>query len=442
MPAHAVTLGSTSNPAVTQTVNVQFIDVCGPTGTGCAPTGPIAQYENFATGIFTSAGVAFSFNPTIEKIKVPGNLTCGSGAVSTFCSDTNSDFDSVHDLIDTPGNGQSPVANTLNVYLVKQLIQTDNGSETFTPIYGWGLIGGNGVVIETGRDMFSGLVAAPDVMAHELGHNLGFTHTDQPPINNPSPYYLMNTATRAITTQLCVVGPYTCSGPVKTAYDQLTAAEMTTAQNSPLQNELPNVVAGLVHPCTGSGCDSSFYEKYMSVSPSETPLIGTVIRYLNPIGSPDGYIAFQECQGGGCANPIQVEGTLVGTNEQYSYTLETPLDPGGELFAYTCQVPLDGTECSEPVLDTLPFSVEFDFANGVTSRAGYDGTGYDSQFGVTYGFNPNAPGVVDGPSILPTTGVPEDVSTYGVPAPEPGALSLLVVGIGVLGLIRYRRIRR
>ena len=38
-----------------------------------------------------------------------------------------------------------------------------------------------------------------------------------------------------------------------------------------------------------------------------------------------------------------------------------------------------------------PFSTEFDFTNGTTSRAGYDGTGYLSNQGQVFGFDPSAP---------------------------------------------------
>ena len=68
-----------------------------------------------------------------------------------------------------------------------------------------------------------------------------------------------------------------------------------------------------------------------------------------------------------------------------------------------------GIPCS-PVYDyTPPFSSAFDFVNGITSTAGYDlATGaFSSDQGQAYAFDPNAPGLVPGPSILPTGSAPD-----------------------------------
>ena len=155
-PAAVYTAGSAANPTITDTINVQIIDVCGVGSASktCASTAPVAAYETFANAIYAQAGIGFSFAKTIEKINVAGSSGCGGGAASTFCSDTTSGsvFDTVHTLIDLPGDGQSLVANTLNVYLVKSLVQTGCvPGPLCSPVYGWGLVGGNGSVIATER---------------------------------------------------------------------------------------------------------------------------------------------------------------------------------------------------------------------------------------------------------------------------------------------------
>ena len=275
VPAAAFTSGSSANPLITQTINVQIIDVCGAGASNnvCAPTAPVTGYETFANSTYAQAGMAFSFNKTIEKIHVGGSPSCDGGAASTVCSDQTGAtlFDTVHTLVDTPGNGQSPVANTLNLYLVKSLTQTGcSPGPLCSPIYGWGLIGGNGAVVATGTNPLTGLIAAPDVVAHELGHNLGLYHVDQPPLSTlyvdptalpgsprsipaplgtygPSevpvntPYNLMNTGSRAVTTLTCAVTPYTCSGAPQTGRDQLLPYQIATLRNSPLRNDLPAV---------------------------------------------------------------------------------------------------------------------------------------------------------------------------------------------------------
>ena len=55
-PAAAYTVASSANPPTTQIVDIQLIDVCGPTGAGCAPTGSLSSYETFANDIFCPNG--------------------------------------------------------------------------------------------------------------------------------------------------------------------------------------------------------------------------------------------------------------------------------------------------------------------------------------------------------------------------------------------------
>lgn len=459
--ANAMTVGSTANPPVGTIVDVNVIDVCGATGTGCAPTGSLSQYESFTKDIFAQSGTSFVFSP-VMKLNLAAPACGGVSAASRFCSETNfatdADFDTVHQLIDGSGHKQSSVATTLNVYLVNSLVQTTNGAQTFAPIYGWGLIGGNGVAVETGRNQLSGLLTAPDVLAHELGHNLGLEHVDQSPLStqfidpgaapgstasiptaNPpttypdgntpvpvnSPLNLMNTGSRAISTQPCAIMPYTCGG-TGTGVDKLQAFQTSTAHGSPVINELPNVHA------TVSG--GTITETYVSNDPGQTPLIGGALRYLAS-APPPGVPFVDWCVGaGGCA-PIPVT---------------TTTDSAGDVIYGFSGPPIAPTATDVPSVllewDTdsvpTPLSIEFDFADGVTSRAGFDLTGFDSQVDAEFGFNPNAPGVVYGPSVLPEDGVPEDTDSYGVPAlaaPEPGGLGLLLFALVGLGAIRGRR---
>ena len=60
--------------------------------------------------------------------------------------------------------------------------------------------------------------------------------------------------------------------------------------------------------------------------------------------------------------------------------------------------------------DPGAYSTEYDFGDGITSRAGFDQTGHSrSDAGAAFGVDPDAPGVTHGPSYLPTAVV--DYST-------------------------------
>jgi hypothetical protein len=460
LPAGAFTPGSPSNFPITQTLNVQIIDVCGSGASKsvCAPTGPVAAYETFANAIYAQAGIGISFNPVIEKINVAATPGCGGtrGAASTFCADTSSGgvFDTVHTLIDTPGNGQSTVANTLNVYLVKNLVQTNNGTPTLNPIYGWGLIGGNGSAIMTGTNPLTGLIAAPDVLSHELGHNLGLTHVDQPPLSTQhpetnTPLNLMNTGSRAITTQVCAVTPYTCAGAQKSGFDQLAPYQLAQVKNPLLLNQLPAVEAALpggngsLFGIPPNSCGTSFSTCKTGVGyvgPVSASLLGLQFRFLNPVVSAAvsgaaSTVTRQFLSVGGATREI----IAVGLNPAWNINSPGFFSP---TFTYS--------NCGDFGCPFAPpFSTEFDFSNGVTSTAGF---GYNSQLGQVFGFDPNAPGVVHcAPdvfpcSILPLTGVPEDMDMWGAspsdvaqikpplsfPTPEPGSFVLLLAGLGCL----------
>ncbi len=349
--ANAMTVGSSVNPPVGTIVDINVIDVCGPTGAGCAPTASLNSYESFAKDIFAQSGTSFVFSP-VAKLDLAATGCGGASAVSRFCSETNlatdANFDTVHQLIDTPNHKQSSVATTLNVYLVNQLVQTTNGAQTFAPIYGWGLIGGNGVVVETGRNQLSGLLTAPDVLGHELGHNLGLGHVDQSPLstefidpgappgspgsiptatppatypdgNTPVPVNsslnLMNTASRSIATQPCAITPYTCASPGK-GVDKLQAFQTDTAHGSPVIDEVPNVHA------TVSG--GTITETYVSNDLGQSPLIGGAVRYLAS-APPPGVPVVDWCAALGVCISVPVT-TTTDTAGDMTYAFSGPAD--------------------------------------------------------------------------------------------------------------------
>lgn len=78
-PAAAFTVGSSANPATTQIVDVQVIDVCGAGGVGCAPTSSLSTYESFTNDIFAQTGTSFVFLP-VTKLSVAAPMCGGTGA--------------------------------------------------------------------------------------------------------------------------------------------------------------------------------------------------------------------------------------------------------------------------------------------------------------------------------------------------------------------------
>lgn len=240
----------------------------------------------------------------------------------------------------------------------------------------------------------------------------------------------MNTNSRAITTQTCAITPYTCSGTPKTGYDTLLPFQKTTVGDSPTINELPNVVATIK--------GGTISESYVSKTSGQSQLIGGAVRFLAS-APPPGVPLVDWCSAVGLCSDLSVT-TATDPEGDVTYSFSgPPIAPGGNgVPSVLIEWDLDTTP--------IPLSIEFDFANGITSRAGFDGTGFDSQLDAVFGFNPDAPDVDYGPSVLPESGVPEDTSSYGVaslsPVPEPPALSLLVIGLAGLTVVRLSRRRQ
>ena len=105
--------------------------------------------------------------------------------------------------------------------------------------------------------------------------------------------------------------------------------------------------------------------------------------------------------------------TALPPNEQIQVTYSypgAPHNPCGLGTGFTCNTIYDYTP---------PFSTAFDFVNGTTSTAGYDlGTAtLSSDNAVSFSFDPTTPGLVPGPSILPTDSPPGSAGCPGVGSP-------------------------
>ncbi len=456
----AAVLGSPVQP-ISRLVTVQPIDVCNTAGSACAPIGGLSAYESFADAIFAQAGISFAFAP-VETYDNSAflNPQADSTAIGVF--------DTAHQLVRDPGHKQSLNPNTLNVYFVDNIIATTNGVPTGAGVYGFGLIGGNGSIIATAPDKL-GRVAALDTVAHELGHNLGLAHVDVPPLSGPNAIYntpgnLMRTSGRTTPTQTCQVTPFSCgAGSPLPVTDKLAPFQQTELKSPPIFTELPLVETTLTANCNPSSPSCQATTRYLPVGGSGPAALDEVkYRYLTPINSANFF-----------------KGTAPGTVIQSGTTRLVPIGPHQEvdLFPGSPYFPSPNVLVSTSVFtlsnacvathscpQQIPFSTEYDFANGIASVAGFDGTGFNSQEGQIFTFNPNTPGLPVGPSKLsydgscatPVNGVcqetdsayttPDVIAAVPIPlafppspVPEPGSLGLLALAFGGVALAGARR---
>ena len=132
---------------------IQPITVCNTNGTNCAA--PV-YYKDETEKIFLQANVLPVFLPT------------------TTINNTNLQSVTGIAAINQVGNGQSSNANTINAWFTGSLAAPPG-----SVLYGEAWLGGNGLVVNSGAvSAFNGGVGRRDTFAHELGHNLGLSHTN------------------------------------------------------------------------------------------------------------------------------------------------------------------------------------------------------------------------------------------------------------------------
>ena len=272
-PAQAYVFGSAS---INETLNFNIVDVCaagagGATIAGsCAPAGNIQTYVNYANAAFAQTGIAFAAG-AVTQLALPVNAGCGVGGPAEFCTDGL--LSSSRDLVNTPGHGQSTVDKTLNVYLVNSLVTSGSAA------YGWGLIGGNGVLLMTGTNPTTGKTAALDSLAHELGHNLGLDHVDQ---TNDLMFSGSAGTSRVTPLDVCQLPPYSCV-PAGTATPAVAPQAVTAGAVSKVTltaTTSVGVTPGMLVAGAGipAGDTVATFDPVTQTVTLAKPLIGTVVQ--------------------------------------------------------------------------------------------------------------------------------------------------------------------
>ena len=469
----ALALGYTQS-AHAAVVNVQVINVCDDNGQNCALSSPYANtgYNPAATQrIFAQAGITVNFldpikfnstaylNPPILDDPLHGYL---------FGSPT----DPAHQLMNLPNHGQNLDRNVLDLWLVNTLPHNPgaSGASTTAQPFGIGLTNANGAVVTTG-DNGSGYIAGLDNIAHELAHNLGLTHVEDAPLagttvaagpaaTSPAPpgtyadavpvdtsANLLRGIGRLVPRDPCAIATPTCANVDPPAgKDQLLPFQQTALQTS-AQNQFS--VSGLtataafskyfLNACTSSSLVCALTLELHSSDISNEALIGFKVRFLTDVGL---------FKSNNYSNFFQVS--------SLTYNSAAPLPNGGSQLAFSFNPGISSTKGflgletdiflpGNTLGKYIPFSFEFDFSGGLTSRAAFDSSGVASSTTPFYISRTDVPAgsvgldVPTDPAIFNATSNAEFTAASPRDIPEPS--TTLLFGIAIVGtLLSTRRL--
>jgi Matrixin/PEP-CTERM motif len=203
---------------ITQRVTVQVIQTATTDGLTMATIfGSASQEANIKTQIdkiWAQAGIDIDFLPTVTSWN---NTFAYQGNVVPPAARPDSDLDSIINLASSAGK-LNATATVLNVFFVEVVphftLLPENTSAGFAKI------GGNGISFTVGSDLptfQNGRDVVAAVLAHEIGHNLGLSHTSD--VNN-----LMY------------------SGSTPQLQQKLTASQISNALNSSFSIDLPSLL--------------------------------------------------------------------------------------------------------------------------------------------------------------------------------------------------------
>jgi hypothetical protein len=424
--------------ALTEALTIQPINVCADAAmTICAvdPTNVAAYqafFQNLQTGLgagWAQAGIAPVLLPPENQFIQSQNVGLATEVGLTTGVDTTQPIDGFRLLTRTPGNGQSPNENTINLYFVN-ILNTPGSSNINRAV---SYVNGNGIVVSTVNEVL-------DTTFHELGHNLGLDHTTFGNQNQPPDDLLSAGGIRTIP---ATIGDITPNGA---NLDQLNTTQAARAQQ-PLFTV--NLGRATVTPLTGESCPfgTCFNASYLGPPPSTTETLNSIVFKYAPDDefSPNGFELLDET--GIAPGDVSSSFTTISTPSGLVDQLTISFAPGafgqGDAIDFS-------TFFEDPQVPSDPVSVIFNFQDGFASQAGFDQvTGADSGNPINGLFSfvgtPNyyVPGTCpnnDCTMLPPLFGSPAtfEVAEVDVSVPEPSSFAVLGAGLTWLWVVRRR----
>ena len=395
---------------IDELLTIQPIVVCDTTGANCAVNPTNTAYFSNLQGImdaaWAQAGIApVLLSPTTLNI---GTVTTSAGRYGLITDvNTTAATDGFKLLTRTPGNGQSTNPTTLNLYFVDSLV---------TPgqiVRGVAYVNGNGFIIAD-NSVF-------DTGAHELGHNLALDHTT---FGAGGANNLMTTGgVRTVPTSIANIAPNGAN------LDQLNAAQITRARMPLFTVNLGQVNSTPFAATEGCTTIETCFNVAYVANPSTTETLNNIQLNYGPNVAVNGFHLIS-ASGIPPANVTGSFTTLPGNVVQLTVSL------GSGLFGFGDSINIATFLSGSSMAPPDPISVKFNFKDGFSSQAGFDGvTGAMSGLG-DFGFT----GVPSyGMGVMVPPGV-EDSEVDVVP--EPSAAPVLVVGLIALWLSARRRYRQ